>query len=324
MQWLNGSVFPDLEAVAQNIAVVSAHLRRAAERRGEDLGRRALEVLPARDGSSWIPLERSLDQPPAGLRLLRYIEGSRAVAEARSIEDVREVGLTVARFQADLEELSVDELAETLPGFHDTPSRFDALERSAARDPLGRLAECRDVLDAYRTRRESAGRLLEAAERGDIPWRVVHNDAKIANVLFDETSGEGLCMIDFDTVMPGLRLWDYGEMVRSMASRVPEDGRGPEGQRLEVTIEAQRLDVLRDAYLEVLGDLLTPTEHIMLEHAGELLTAENGVRFLADHIEGDPYYPVSRPGHNLDRARTQLALLEALERYRLGRRKGRR
>jgi Ser/Thr protein kinase RdoA (MazF antagonist) len=201
-------------------------------------------------------------------------------------------------------------LHETIPGFHDTARRIAALEDAARRDPCGRAGEARDDIAYVLAERAIAGVLPPLVTAGEIPVRVVHNDAKITNVLFDERTGAAVCVIDLDTVMPGLVLHDFGDMVRSMASPTDEDDPDPG----RVDARPDFVVALAEGFLAEAGSALTPVERRSLVLAGRLIVLEQAARFLCDYLDGDRYYHVARPGHNLDRTRAQLALYRSLTR----------
>ena len=156
-----------------------------------------------------------------------------------------------------------------------------------------------------------AGVLLNLQRRGEIPERIVHNDAKVSNVLFDRTTGEVLCVTDLDTVMPGLALYDFGDMVRSMTCTAAED----ETDLSKVEVQTPLFEALARGYLDAAGEFLTPAEREQLVFAGKLITLEQGVRFLTEYLNGDTYYQTQRANHNLDRCRTQFKLVESIERH---------
>jgi Ser/Thr protein kinase RdoA (MazF antagonist) len=185
-----------------------------------------------------------------------------------------------------------------------------ALERVRVEDPAGRVAACRAEIEALLERRPLAGALGGPPEAGGALVRPVHNDAKIANVLFDAATGEALAVVDLDTTMPGLAAHDFGDLVRSSVSDSEEDER----DLARVQVRRPVFAALASGYLAGLGDALSPAERAQLVTGGRVIVFEQAVRFLADHLDGDRYYRISRPGHNLDRARAQLRLLESLER----------
>jgi Ser/Thr protein kinase RdoA (MazF antagonist) len=244
--------------------------------------------------------------------MLVYVEGTVTREAAAAPGEAYEAARAFGRFQRLLGGYDGPRLHETIPGFHDTPARLAALERAAEDDVAGRRAGCRAELDAMLGRRGLARALLAARGRGDAPERVVHNDAKMANVLLDARTGEGVCVVDLDTVMPGLSLYDFGDLARSAASAAAED----ETDLARVAVRAETFAALAAGFLDGAGGLLSAGERALLVTAAQVITYEQAARFLTDYLGGDRYYRVSpeRPRHNLERARAQLALLETFER----------
>ena len=310
LQELNAHVFRQPERVAENIVTVTDHLAQAVAARNEDPRRRCLQVIRTRSGGAMAVHGTGEDE--LFFRLFSFVPSSRALLEAENAEQAYAAARAIARFQLDLADLDPDRLHETLPRFHDTPNRFEALDRAIASDEFARLADCRSDVEKALEWRPFATVLLDPHARGEIPRRIAHNDAKISNVLFDAEEDHGICVIDLDTVMPGLSLYDFGEMVRSMASHSPEDSQHPS----DLELDMEHLEALRAGYLDLAADFLTDTERSLLLESGMLMTLENGIRFLTDHLEGDHYFAGRRPGQNLDRCRTQFALLNALSELR--------
>jgi hypothetical protein len=196
-------------------------------------------------------------------------------------------------------------LHDTIPDFHHTPKRFAALEQAIAADVAGRAILVQPEIEFALTRKSMAGVLLDA----NLPERVTHNDTKFNNVMLDDATGEGICVIDLDTVMPGLTLYDFGDMVRTTTSPAKEDDQ----DLAKVTMQFPMFEALVRGYLASAGGFLTIAEKQHLAFTGKLITFEQGIRFLADHLAGDTYYKVHRDGHNLDRCRTQFKLVESIE-----------
>ncbi len=306
LQRINDHVFPRPALVMDNIVRVTAHLAAVLEREGmADAERRTLTLVPARDGA-WY----HVDEAGGHWRLFHFIE--RALAR-ESAADAREAYLAArafGEFQRRLGDYRGPPLHETIRRFHDTPDRLAALERAAAADSHHRCASARTEIDLAMAHRSLASLLLDQRSRGAIPERIVHNDAKVSNVLFDANTGEALCVVDLDTVMPGLALYDFGDMARSMATFAAED----ETDLTMVTLQLELFEAIARGYLDGAGDLLSSPERSLLVAAARVITYEQGLRFLTDFLSGDRYYRTDRPGHNLDRCRTQFALLEALTR----------
>ena len=290
LQRLNRHVFPDLDALMENVARVTRHVGGP------------LRLVPTREGLAW-----ARDDQGDVWRLYGFIEGAVARTMA-SAADAERAARAFGAFQRALADLPAPRLHETIPHFHDTPRRLESFECAVQRDSAGRAAEAREEIAQVRGRRELAAVLVKAAASGTVPERIVHNDAKLANVLFDAASGEALCVVDLDTVMPGLALFDFGDLVRSMATRAAEDERDTSRVRLEPEL----FESIARGYVVATRELLTPAERELLVPAAQVIVFEQAVRFLIDHLDGDRYYRIARPGHNLDRGRTQLALLDAL------------
>lgn len=298
LQRVNGSVFPDPPALMDNISRVVGHLARSLAAEGvPDAGRRVLSLVPARDGGTFIR-----DGLGDCWRLYRFIEGARNLLAVTSPAEAEAGGRAFGEFQRRLADLPGPRLHESIAGFHDTPRRYADLERAVEADAFDRAAAAREEIGYAMGRRGDAGVLLEARRQGRVPERVVHNDAKISNVLFDGESGEGLCVVDLDTVMPGLSLYDFGDMVRTMTGRAAEDDAGTDAGVDPVLFEA-----LAGGYLSEMGPLLTAGERGLLVASGQLITLEIGVRFLTDFLRGDAYFRTAHPEHNLQRCRAQFA-----------------
>jgi Ser/Thr protein kinase RdoA (MazF antagonist) len=290
LQRLNPFVFPDPDAVMTNVSTVTDHLRAKGER--------TLTLVTTRDGAtSWLAADE------ATWRMYEYVDGVRPL-EVRSPADAALVGRTFGRFHRLLADLDVSHLRVSLPGFHDPARRFDALQAAVADDVCGRAPGVTDELDGV----AGLGYLVDAADAlAAAPTRVTHNDAKAANLLDDETRASPPIVVDLDTVMPGSVLWDVGDMVRSTTGTAEEDT-----SETGATFDAARYQALLDAYVDDAGDLLTDAERRALPVAGPVVTYEQAIRFLTDHLMGDVYFRVGRPGHNLDRTRNQLALLRSM------------
>jgi Ser/Thr protein kinase RdoA (MazF antagonist) len=201
-------------------------------------------------------------------------------------------------------------LAETIPDFHNTPKRFAAFEQAIADDKSNRAASVKSEIEFALSRKPIASVLLTLCERGEMPERTTHNDTKFNNVMLDKDTNEGLCVIDLDTVMPGLSLYDFGDMVRTTTSPAMEDER----DLSKVEMQMPMFEALVSGYLSTAAEFLTPAERALLAFAGKLITFEQGIRFLGDYLNGDVYYKTHREGHNLDRCRTQFKLVECIER----------
>ncbi len=307
LQHINAQVFHSPAALMQNIERVTAHL--SAQVASEpDRARLALTLIPARDGRNWYE-----DAQGETWRAYRFIENARSYETATSAEQAFQAAEAFGRFQQQLASLPAPRLHETIPDFHHTPKRFAALERAIAGDVKGRAALAKPEIDFALAHESITGVLIEASRDSgfgaDLPERITHNDTKFNNVLLDDATGESLCVVDLDTVMPGLALYDFGDMVRTTTSPAEED----EQDLSKVTMQFPLFEALVRGYLATAGGFLTATEKKFLAFSGKLITFEIGIRFLADHLNGDTYFKIHREGHNLDRCRTQFKLVESIE-----------
>ena len=308
LQRINDTVFRAPLSLMENIERVTVHLRSCVAELGlPQPSRRVLTLVPSRAGTSW-----HVDEEGHVWRCYLFVEGARSwdvpESPAQAYQGARAFGV----FQRLLAAYAGPRLHETIPLFHHTPSRVRSLEDAIAADPAGRTAGARPEIAFALARAPLAAALLRPYELGAIPERIAHNDTKLNNVLLDDATGEGMCVLDLDTVMPGLSLYDFGDMVRTATSPVAEDHPEAAAVRVRVPMFA----ALARGYLDGAGATLLASERELMVTAAMVLTYECGVRFLSDHLLGDPYFRVHRPGHNLDRARTQLALLASLEEHR--------
>lgn len=304
-QRINENIFKNSAALMENISrVTAAAAARLAADHTPDAGRRTLRLVPTRNGQSAF---RDAEQ-----RLWRcydFIEGAKTYDVIESPRQAYEAARAFGGFQKLVAGLPGPRLHETIPNFHHTRSRFERLREVAAADPQGRLSSVQPEWDFIRRREDCVDTLLGLAATGQIPERVTHNDTKLNNVMIDDATQEGVCVIDLDTVMPGLALYDFGDLVRTATSPASEDERDLSRVRMQMTM----FEALARGYLSSAADFLVPQEIAHLVFAGKLITLETGIRFLTDYLEGDVYFKTKRPGHNLDRCRTQLALVRSIE-----------
>ena len=304
LQRINPQVFADADALMANMTHVTRHISARLRHEGvADWRRRTLVVVPTRDGRSH---RRAADG--ASWRLFPYIESATVRTEAASPEMAREAACAFGEFLRFVADYDGPPLRETIRGFHDTAARFQQLVQVIRADPTGRVAEAQPEITLALAHQSLADLLPPLMRRGAVPVRVAHNDAKIANVLFEPGTSQALCVVDLDTVMPGSALHDFGDLVRSSVSASAED----ETDLERVDVRLPWFEALADGYLSQAGSVLTGDERRLLVFAGRLITLEQGARFLTDYLDGDRYYRTTRAGQNLDRARTQLRLFERL------------
>lgn len=304
-QRLNSKVFRNPGRLMENVAAVCRHTAEKAPRFAPagDIERRTLRLVPTVRGESAL-----VDDAGDTWRTYQFIEGATAHDVIVSPDQARAAARAFGQFQAMLADFPVEKLHETIPDFHETRKRLAALERAIEADSHGRAAGVRAEIDFALSRAPLAGILLDLAKAGEIPVRVTHNDTKLNNVMLDNQTGEGICVIDLDTVMPGLSLYDFGDMVRTAVSPAAED----EKDLSRVRVRPDFFEALAEGFLST-AVFLNDTERGHLLTAGKLLTFENGIRFLTDYLSGDVYYKIAREEHNLDRCRTQFRLLDDLE-----------
>jgi len=304
-QRINQRVFKDPAALMENIQrVTDEALRQLNIANVPDVSRRSLRVIPARDG---MPFYR--DDEGSFWRCYPFIEGAKTYDIIQNARQAYEAARAFGEFQHLVAGLQGPRLHETIPNFHNTRSRFDRLNEVVSANPKGRLAGVITEWENIQRRESLVDVLLVLQAAGQIPERITHNDTKLNNVMIDDTTETGVCVIDLDTVMPGLALYDFGDMVRTATSPVAED----EMDVTKVRMQMPMFEALVRGYLSSAGTFLNEAEKAHLAFSGKLIALEIGIRFLTDHLEGDVYFKIKRPNHNLDRCRTQLALVQSIE-----------
>ena len=304
-QKINHFVFRDPERLMANFEKITRHIRGKLEKiDGRDPERETLNLVRDKSGLCF-----HLTREGNYWRAYRFVGDCFILNVAERPEQAREAGRAFGRFQQLLADLPAADLHETIPYFHHTPRRFARFKDVLAKDEHGRASEARDAIRFALDREEMTSVVTDRLASGRLPLRITHNDTKINNVLFDNTSGCGLCVIDLDTTMPGSALYDFGDMVRTTTSFAAEDERDLSKVRLEMGM----FRALARGYLEEAIDFLTPEEIDLLVFSGRLITFTIGLRFLTDFLEGDVYFRIHRPGQNLDRARAQFALVRSME-----------
>jgi aminoglycoside phosphotransferase (APT) family kinase protein len=304
-QRINHRIFTDVPALMDNILRVTSHQQaRLAATGADDASRRSITVIPARDGKPYVR-----DNGGAWWRAYLFIERALTHDKIESAAQARTAAQAFGEFQRLLADLPGGRLSETIPAFHDTPRRYATFEAAAQTDVAGRAAGCADDVAFARSKEPLARTLTDLLAAGLVPERVTHNDTKLNNVMLDDDTGAGVCVIDLDTVMPGLSLYDFGDMVRSATNAAAED----ETDLTKVVARPEIFAALAEGFLAGAGAALNDVERAHLVVAGRVITYEIGLRFLTDHLRGDVYFKIKRPGHNLDRARNQFALVRSLE-----------
>ena len=242
-------------------------------------------------------------------RMYDFVHDSICLDAPETDEDFYQSAVAFGSFQRQLADFPANELSETIPRFHDTPNRYRALRAAIEKDALGRAASCREEIEFALTREADAAVMMNLLAAGELPLRVTHNDTKLNNVMLDAKTRKPLCVIDLDTVMPGLAANDFGDSIRFGANTGAED----EKDLKKISLSLARYEAFARGFLEACGMALTPKEIETLPWGAKLMTLECGVRFLTDYLEGDTYFRIHRPEHNLDRTRTQFALVADME-----------
>lgn len=304
-QKINSHVFQNPPAVMKNLMRVTTHLRRKLElQEASDITRRSLILIPTRNGQSFYRNGNN-----EFWRTFVFIEGVQTFESVQSPEQALQAGRAFGEFQSLLVDLPGGRLIETIPNFHNTRKRFTALQQAIQKDHYNRAKEAQAEIAFALAHEQIVDVILDAMARGRIPERITHNDTKFNNVMLDTKSGEAMCVVDLDTVMPGCALYDFGDMVRTTTSPTLED----EKDLTKVNMQMPVFKKLAEGYFSTAGSFLTQAEKNLMAFAGKLITFEIGIRFLTDFLSGDTYFRIHRPGHNLDRCRTQFKLVESIE-----------
>lgn len=304
LQRMNHSIFKKPRELMENVVNVTEYLRRIILERGGDADRETLNVVRTTAGESCYE-----DEDHNFWRVFLFIENTLCLEMVENAGDFYDSAVAFGNFQKMLADYPADTLHETIPNFHNTPSRFQDFKRAVEEDAAHRasLAE-KEIAFALEREAETAA-LTDLLARGELPLRVTHNDTKLNNILFDAQSKKALCIIDLDTVMPGLSHYDFGDSIRFGASTGAED----EQDLTRVELDLNLFEAFTRGYLEGCDGSLTEKEIEMLPMGAKLMTYECGIRFLADFLSGDVYFKIHRENHNLDRARTQFKLVADME-----------
>lgn len=304
MQRINHAVFHHPEQVMENMDRVTRHLLNKIHAERIETKKRTLRLLRTYTNQPCVQ-----DHRGNYWRAYVFVENARSYDVLENPKQAYMAAQAFGDFQCNLVDLPGPRLHETIPNFHNTPKRVEALEAAIKSDKAGRARQVRHEIDFIMKRREETEKLLKLNAEGSIPERITHNDTKVNNILIDDLTGEGICVIDLDTVMPGLALYDFGDMVRAGTSAAEED----EVNLEKVGMRFEMYEALFRGFLSSAGGFLTPAERENLPFAGKLITLETAIRFLTDYLEGDVYFKTRRPHHNLDRCRNQLKIIESIE-----------
>lgn len=304
LQRINTAIFKDPDNLMENIRRVTAFLREKIEAEGGNPDRETLTVIPTADGKDCYHLDED-----HVYRVYKFITDTKTIENDKTLADLKEAGRGFGRFARMLADFPVEVLHDTIPDFHHTPKRVEALKKAIQEDRAGRASGIQKEIDFALSRAEFADTVIKGIEGGSIPLRVTHNDTKINNILFDYETGEAVSVIDLDTVMQGSMLYDFGDALRMGGSTGAED----ETDLSLVHFNENAFRSFAEGYLSEMGKQLTEEELRLLPFSVKLLTYECGIRFLTDYLNGDTYFRIHREHHNLDRARNQFKLVAELE-----------
>lgn len=304
LQQMNQDVFKNIEGLMKNVEGVTSFLRRRIIESHGDPDRETLNLIPTKTGQSYYQ-----DTQGHFWRVYLFIPRATCYNLVEKPEDFYQSGKAFGRFQCLLADFPANELTETIPDFHNTPVRFSAFLKAVKKDVMGRAAQVQKEIRFIKEREKEMGLALSLQSQGRLPLRVSHNDTKLNNIMIDDATGQALCIIDLDTIMPGFSIFDFGDSIRFGANTAEED----EPDLSKVSLSLPLFEVYTKGFLEGCQGRLTKTEMEMLPYGAKMMTLECGMRFLTDYLEGDVYFHVSREAHNLDRCRTQLALVHDME-----------
>ena len=304
LQRVNNNVFKDPAGVMENIFGVTEYLRNVIREEGGDPDRETLSCIKTKSGCTYF--EDSEGQP---WRCYNYIPNSVCYQLVEEPEQFYQSGSSFGHFLKQLGDYPASSLKETIPDFHNTVKRFENFTRALKRDIKNRAAACKGEIAFVLDREKDCSVLVKQQEEGTLPLRVTHNDTKLNNILFDADTGKGLCIIDLDTIMPGLAANDFGDSIRFGAATAEEDEQNLDLMHFDISL----YELYVKGYLEATKDVLTPEEIESLPWGARLMTLECGMRFLTDYLQGDTYFKIHREEHNLDRCRTQFKLVSDME-----------
>ncbi|MGI6069823.1 MAG: phosphotransferase enzyme family protein [Blautia sp.] len=305
LQRMNKEVFKNPDQLMENIIGVTQWLRKKIVEQGGDPERETLNLVPDREGRMY-----HVDEDGDYWRVYLFVENTTSYDKVEKPEDFYESAVSFGNFQGLLADYPAETLHETIPDFHNTVDRFAKFQSALKADVCGRAAQVEDEIRFVLDREAFSHELMDKLAAGVLPLRVTHNDTKLNNILIDNATGRGICVIDLDTVMPGLAVNDFGDSIRFGANTGEED----EQDLSKVSCDLSLFERYTKGFIEGCAGKLTEEELDCLPTGAMMMTFECGMRFLTDYLEGDHYFKIHREGHNLDRARSQFALLADMER----------
>jgi len=304
LQRINTNIFKEPVNLIDNIFNVTNHIRSKIEESGGDVMKETLRLVEAKDGKHY-----TVEEDGGFYRVYNFIEGARTYQTVENREDFYKSGQALGRFQKHLSDFESGKLHETIKDFHNTEKRFVDFKESLKEDKFNRVEECSEEVAFFLKREEDTKIINRLVREGKLPLRVTHNDTKYNNVMIDDITREAVCLLDLDTVMPGVSLYDFGDSIRSGATTAEED----EKDLSKVNFDLGLFGAYTKGYLDTAKEFLTVKEVEFLPFSARIMTYECGMRFLKDYIDGDIYYKVGYGKHNLDRARNQIKLVKDME-----------
>lgn len=304
LQRINTDVFPKVDELMSNIDKVTKHISEKVRLEGGDVLREGLTVIPTKNNKLYYKTKNG-----DCFRAYHFIEGASTYMKVEHPMDFYKCGKALGKFQKQLSDFPASTVYETIPNFHNTVKRYNDFLKAVDEDKKGRVRDVKPEIQFIKDRSSEMGRLVDLLQNGELPLRVTHNDTKFNNIMIDDATEEAICVIDLDTVMPGLSLYDYGDSIRSGATTALED----EVDLNKVNFDMNLFELFTKGFLESCGDILVDKEIENMAFSAKLITLELAMRFLMDYINGDVYFQIHRPNHNLERARNQLKLVKDME-----------
>lgn len=306
LQRMNTNIFKHPKELMENVTLVCDFMEKEILKAGGDPEREGLRLVPTKAGLGYYE-----DQEENFFRMYLFVEDTKSYNLVEKPEHFYESARAFGHFQNLLASFPAEKLHETIPDFHNSVKRFARFKEVLEKDAFGRRKDCEEEVQFFLNHEKNLSYAMDLLAKKELPLRVSHNDTKLNNVLFDAKTEKALCIIDLDTVMPGLSIFDFGDAIRFGANTAEED----EKELSKVSLSLPLFSTYVKGFLEGAGGKLTKKEIESLPEGAKIMTLECGMRFLTDYLEGDVYFHTARPGHNLDRARTQIALVKDMERH---------
>ena len=304
LQRMNSEIFTAPEELMENILNVTAYLRGKIIENGGDPERETLNVITTADGKPFF-----VDSEGEYWRSYKFITDATCFDQVESPDDFYQSAVAFGNFQSLLADYPAETLHETIKGFHDTRARFQVFKKAVEEDVCHRAESVQKEIQFVLDHEDVANVFSEMLDKKEIPLRVTHNDTKLNNIMIDNKTGKGICVIDLDTVMPGLAMNDFGDSIRFGASTGAEDEKDLD----KIWCDMDLFDIYAKGFIEGCNGKLTEKEIDLMPMGAKVMTFECGMRFLTDYLEGDHYFKVHREGQNLDRCRTQFKLVTDME-----------